>query len=88
MQEEPLFGHIKRHDSILKTIPAGKVEGKKRARGREKCRWEDNIQKWTGLSATPRGGSKKTGDSSPSTLVPKTAHHDDDDTLLDIWEKL
>ena len=37
------FGHIKRHQSIKKDILEGKVEGK-RARGRQRTMWTDNIK--------------------------------------------
>ena len=37
------FGHIKRHPSIKKDILEGKVEGK-RARGRQRTMWTDNIK--------------------------------------------
>ena len=40
------FGHIKRHNTLLKTILEGKVEGK-RARGRQRYKWEDNIKRYT-----------------------------------------
>jgi hypothetical protein len=43
------FGHIKRHDSPLKNILEGRVEGK-RARGRQHYIWENNIRRWTGNS--------------------------------------
>ena len=43
------FGHIKRHSSICKTILEGAVEGK-RARGRQRATWTDNIREWTSLS--------------------------------------
>jgi hypothetical protein len=40
------FGNIKRHDSLLKNILEGRVEGK-RARGRRRYTWENNIRRWT-----------------------------------------
>ena len=43
------FGHTKRHDSIMKTILEGKVEGK-RPQGRPRAQWCDNIKQWTGRS--------------------------------------
>ena len=43
------FGHIKRHDTLCKTILEGKVEGT-RARGRQRSLWTDNIREWTSLS--------------------------------------
>jgi hypothetical protein len=45
------FEHIKRHDSLLKNILEGRVEGK-RARGRQFYKWENNIKQWTGNSLT------------------------------------
>ena len=45
------FGHIKRHDSLLKNLLEGRVEGK-RARGRQRYIWENNIKRWTGNSLT------------------------------------
>src|SRR5579871_2637964 len=43
------FGHIKRHDSLLKTLLEGLVEGR-RDRGRQRYKWERNIKRWTGYS--------------------------------------
>jgi hypothetical protein len=40
------FRHLKRHDSLPKTILEGRVEGK-RARGRQRYIWENNIKRWT-----------------------------------------
>ncbi|KAG1714941.1 Pre-mRNA-splicing factor CWC22 [Nymphon striatum] len=40
------FGHIKRHETIERNTLEGKVEGK-RARGRQRLKWEDNIKGWT-----------------------------------------
>ena len=40
------FGHIKRHNGILKEILEGKMEGK-RPRGRPRAQWTDNIKTWT-----------------------------------------
>ena len=45
------FGHVKRHNTLIKTILEGKVEGK-RARGRQRYKWEDNIKRWTNSSLT------------------------------------
>ena len=43
------FGHIKRHDTLLKFLLEGKVEGQ-RARGRQMYKWEGNIKRWTKYS--------------------------------------
>jgi hypothetical protein len=43
------FGHIKRHHTLLKTIYEGRVDGK-RARGRPRYGWDNNIKTWTGKS--------------------------------------
>ena len=43
------FGHTKRHDSIMKNILEGKLQGK-RPRGRPRAQWCDNIKEWTGFS--------------------------------------
>ena len=43
------FGHIKRHDSIMKNILEGRLEGT-RARGRPRAQWSDNIREWAGCS--------------------------------------
>ncbi|KAG1674653.1 hypothetical protein GQR58_015022 [Nymphon striatum] len=40
------FGHIKRHETIQRNTLEGKVEGK-RARGRQRLKWEDSIKGWT-----------------------------------------
>ena len=42
------YGHITRSSGLSKTILQGTVPGK-RARGRQKKRWEDNIREWTGM---------------------------------------
>ena len=43
------YGHVSRHDSIAKTILQGTMKGKGK-RGRQRKRWEDNIQEWTGMN--------------------------------------
>src|SRR5579871_1765085 len=43
------FGYIKRHDSLLKTLLEGKVEGR-RDRGSQRYKWESNIKRWSGYS--------------------------------------
>ena len=40
------FGHIKRHNTILKTVLEGRVDGT-RAQGGQRYRWVDNIKRWT-----------------------------------------
>ena len=45
------FGHVKRHDTLIKTILEDNVEGK-RARGRQRYKWEDNIKRWMNISLT------------------------------------
>ena len=42
------FGHITRHNTICKDILEGKIEGK-RARGRQRRKWIDDIKDWTKL---------------------------------------
>ena len=44
------FGHLIRHNNILKTITEGRVEGK-RPRGRPPRKWIDDIKEWRGRSA-------------------------------------
>jgi hypothetical protein len=43
------FGHVKRHNTILKELLEGKAEGK-RARGRQRTTWESNVATWTGMN--------------------------------------
>ena len=43
------FGHICRHDTMLKIIVEGTVDDR-RCRGRPRKSWKDNIKKWTGQS--------------------------------------
>ena len=42
------YGHMSRFSGMAKTILQGTVKGARR-RGRQKKRWEDNIQVWTGM---------------------------------------
>ena len=42
------YGHISRPSGMAKTILQGTVKGARR-RGRQKKRWEDNINEWTGM---------------------------------------
>ena len=42
------FGHVSRSSGLAKTILQGTVK-RKRKRGRQKKRWEDNIKEWTGM---------------------------------------
>ena len=44
-QKLSYFGHIKRHNTIEKTIMERKVEGK-RSRGRPRRQWKDDIVSW------------------------------------------
>ena len=43
------FGHIKRHDSIEKTILEGHMPGS-RSRGRPRRRWSDDIKEWLNMT--------------------------------------
>ena len=43
------FGHTKRHESLMKNILEGKMEGR-RPRGRPRAQWCDNIREWSGHS--------------------------------------
>ena len=45
------FGHTMRHESLQNTILVGRIEGK-RARGRQRKLWTDDIKSWTGNSLT------------------------------------
>ena len=45
------FGHVVRHDTLVKTIMQGTVEGGRR-RGRQRKVWMDNIKEWTGMGLT------------------------------------
>ena len=40
------FGHIKRHNNLQKELLEGKVEGK-RAVGKQRLMWHNNIKEWT-----------------------------------------
>ena len=42
------YGHISRSSGMAKTILQGTEKGARR-RGRQKKRWEDNINEWTGM---------------------------------------
>ena len=53
-QKLKYFGHIKRHDSLQKTIMEGKLEGK-RGRGRPRISWDKNVEEWLGVSAAGAG---------------------------------
>ena len=54
------YGHISRASGIAKTILQGTVKGARR-RGRQKKRWEDNIEEWTGMGFGDPWGQRKTG---------------------------
>ena len=42
------YGHVSRSSGLAKTILQGTVKGARR-QGRQKKRWKQNIQEWTGL---------------------------------------
>ena len=42
------FGHVMRHDTFQKQIVTSKFDGK-RARGRPRRTWLDDVKEWTGL---------------------------------------
>lgn len=42
------FGHVMRHNTLQKQVLTGKIKGK-RARGRQRMKWTDNIKKWSRL---------------------------------------
>ena len=48
------FGHIKRHDTLEKTILEGKLEGK-RKRGKPRRVWTDDIKNWLEMSVKKAG---------------------------------
>ena len=48
------FGHVKRHDSLEKSILEGKLEVK-RKRGKPKRAWTDNIKNWIEMSVKESG---------------------------------
>ena len=48
------FGHVKRHDTIEKTVLEGKLEGK-RSRGKPRRGWADDISHWLGMSIASAG---------------------------------
>ncbi|KAJ8366703.1 hypothetical protein AAFF_G00345230 [Aldrovandia affinis] len=54
------YGHITRSSGLAKTILQGTVQGGRKW-GRQKKRWEDNIQEWTQLrlSETVRGAEDR-----------------------------
>ena len=69
------YGHISRSSGMAKTILQGTVKGA-RKRGRQKKRWEDNINEWTGMgfgdslrAAEDREGWK--GIVATSSVVPR-----------------
>ena len=53
-QKLSYFGHMKRHNTLERTILEGKVEGK-RSRGKPRRRWQDDIQEWMQMSVTKAG---------------------------------
>ena len=48
------FGHVKRHDTIEKTVLEGKMEGK-RSRGKPRRAWADDVSHWLGMSIASAG---------------------------------
>ena len=47
--ESRWFGHVSRPSGLAKIILQGIVKEKRKKRGRQKKRWEDNIKEWTGM---------------------------------------
>ena len=45
------YGHVSRSSGLAKTILQGTVKGGRR-HGRQRKRWEDNVQEWIGLGFT------------------------------------
>ena len=45
------FGHIKRHNTILKDVLESKLEGS-RSVGRQRLLWTEDIKEWTRMSMT------------------------------------
>ena len=56
------YGHISRSSGMAKTILQGTVKGV-RKKGRQKKRWEDNIQEWTrmGFGDSLRAAEEREG---------------------------
>ena len=53
-QKLSYFGHMKRHNTLERTILEGKVEGK-RSRGKPRRRWQDDIREWMQMTVTQAG---------------------------------
>ena len=52
------YGHVTRSSGLAKTVLQGTVEGRRR-RGRQKKRWTDSIEEWTGKPfADPVSGTQ------------------------------
>ena len=69
------FGHVSRSSGLAKTILQGTVN-RKRKRGRQKKRWEDNIKEWTGMdfASSTRAAENRTkwkGIVANSSVVPR-----------------
>ena len=43
------FGHVSMSSGLAKTILEGTVKGTRKKKGRQKKRWEDNINEWIGI---------------------------------------
>ena len=54
-QKLSYFGHLKRHDTLERTILEGRIEGRGK-RGRLRRRWVDDIQEWLQMSVVKAGG--------------------------------
>ena len=52
-----------------KDIPTGHSERKKKKRGRQKKRWEDNIKEWTGIDFASSTRQLKTGQDGKGLLL-------------------
>ena len=67
------FSHVSRSSGLAKTILQGT---RKRKRGRQKKRWEDNIKEWTGMdfASSTRAAENRTrwkGIAANSSMVPR-----------------
>ena len=61
------FGHIKRHDTLVRHILEARIDGR-RGRGRPTRRWEQDVNDWMDMTTTQAGRLAEDCTGSPPNL--------------------